>query len=224
MSLEDDESRQTLKKLISFRLNGDITEYLGLQSTNPHYFEGFLNLGEGEVFYDVGAYDGQNSIEFIRKAKSYEGIFAFEPNPRQHQELGELAQKLNNFHLMKFAVADFDGEVSFIENLGMASKIQISNKSRSSSAEAVTLDTVSQRILLPTFIKFDIEGFELKALQGASRLLTEAKPRLAISIYHQPLDLIEIYLFLSNTFNSAKYYLRHYSEGTDETVLFCIPG
>jgi len=76
---------------------------------------------------------------------------------------------------------------------------------------------------LPTFIKFDIEGFELKALQGASRLLKDVKPKLAISIYHYPLDLIEIYLYLVNTFKSAKYYLRHYSEGTDETVLFCIP-
>jgi FkbM family methyltransferase len=223
-SLEDEESRRTLKKLISFRLSGDINEYFGLQSTNPHYFEDFLNLGEGEVFYDVGAYDGQNSIEFTRRVKSYEGIYAFEPNPRQHQELGRLVEEVHNFHLMKVAVADFDGEVGFTENLGMASKIQLTDQGRTTFAEAVKLDTASKRILLPTFIKFDIEGFELKALHGASEILKDTKPKLAISIYHYPLDLIEIYLYLSSLFKSAKYYLRHYSEGTDETVLFCIPN
>jgi FkbM family methyltransferase len=42
------------------------------------------------------------------------------------------------------------------------------------------------------FIKMDIEGTELNALDGAARVLREFRPRLAISGYHKPSDFWEI--------------------------------
>lgn len=43
-----------------------------------------------------------------------------------------------------------------------------------------------------TFIKMDIEGSELKALEGAKETIKKFHPRLAISIYHRPEDIFEI--------------------------------
>lgn len=43
-----------------------------------------------------------------------------------------------------------------------------------------------------TFIKMDIEGLEMKAIKGASKIIKEQKPRLAICIYHKPDDFVSI--------------------------------
>lgn len=76
----------------------------------------------------------------------------------------------------------------------------------------------------PTFIKIDIEGAELNALQGAQHTITLKKPKLAISIYHKPEDIIELIVYLKNLVPEYKFYLRHYTNKTYDTVLYAICG
>ena len=73
-----------------------------------------------------------------------------------------------------------------------------------------------------TYIKMDIEGAELKALKGAKNTITKYKPKLALCIYHKPLDIIEIPLYLKTIEPRYKFYLRHYSNFHTETVLYAI--
>jgi hypothetical protein len=70
------------------------------------------------------------------------------------------------------------------------------------------------------FIKMDIEGSELEALQGAQQTLREFAPRLAISLYHRPEDFVSIPLWLDSLGCGYRFYLDHYSIHHEETVLY----
>ena len=47
-----------------------------------------------------------------------------------------------------------------------------------------------------TFIKMDLEGWELLALEGSKRHILEDHPKLAISVYHHPSDFRRIFEFV----------------------------
>ena len=73
-----------------------------------------------------------------------------------------------------------------------------------------------------SFIKLDVEGAELKALQGASRTIRTFRPRLAISVYHKPEDIIEILEYILALHNDYKLYLRHYQMSPCETIVYAL--
>ncbi len=68
----------------------------------------------------------------------------------------------------------------------------------------------------------DIEGSEMEALKGAVFNIREYKPVLAISIYHKADDFWKIPLFIKELNKKYKFYIRHYTEGIADTVLYCI--
>ncbi len=73
-----------------------------------------------------------------------------------------------------------------------------------------------------TFIKMDIEGSELHALKGAYHTIKQNHPKLAICIYHSDEDMVEIPIWLYENFPDYKFYIRHYSYGITETVLYAV--
>jgi hypothetical protein len=64
-----------------------------------------------------------------------------------------------------------------------------------------------------TFIKMDIEGAEIDALNGAIRQIQKNKPKLAISLYHKLPDLLDIPKLVKSFVPEYKLYLRHHPAG-----------
>ena len=85
-----------------------------------------------------------------------------------------------------------------------------------------TLDNLvkTQQVERVDFIKMDIEGSELRALQGAENCLKIFKPKLAISLYHKVEDFFEIPLYLDGLGLGYRFYLDHYTIHAGETVLY----
>ncbi len=73
-----------------------------------------------------------------------------------------------------------------------------------------------------TFIKLDVEGAELRALQGAELSIRRHRPRLAISIYHKPEDVIEIPAYILSLHEDYRLYIRHYQMSACETILYAV--
>ena len=60
----------------------------------------------------------------------------------------------------------------------------------------------------------------MAALRGAQRLIRTWRPRLAISIYHKPFDVLEVPDYLLSLVPEYRFRIRHYGAGLFETVLY----
>src|SRR5262249_48781351 len=74
------------------------------------------------------------------------------------------------------------------------------------------------------FVKMDIEGGEFDALRGASRQIATHGPVLALAIYHRAADFWRLAEFARGLRSDYRLFLRHYTEGWAETVLYCVRG
>jgi ribonuclease G len=63
---------------------------------------------------------------------------------------------------------------------------------------------------------------EYEALLGAKNIIKEQKPVLAISVYHKFDDIYKLALLIDSFGVRYKYYLRHYTMGVAETVLYAV--
>ena len=73
-----------------------------------------------------------------------------------------------------------------------------------------------------TFIKLDIEGSEMEALRGAEKIIRRDKPRLAVSIYHEPQDYFEIPFYIRELVPEYKLYIRHHKPNKNDTVVYAV--
>lgn len=73
-----------------------------------------------------------------------------------------------------------------------------------------------------TFIKLEIEGAELEALNGARKTIERMRPKMAISIYHKPEDLVTLTDFVIQTGQDYKLGFRQHNPMVpDAMVLYC---
>lgn len=223
--LSDDKSRVSLIKVLEGSISNDCDCYSSIAGESQ-YFPGFIteNMTDTEIFVDVGAYTGDTILEFFDVTKKhYKKIYAFEPDESNYNSLKQY--EMEDVIIYPYGVSDKRKTVWFENDSGggtnEAAKIVESKTDFSCKIECVSLDEIIEDKI--SFIKMDIEGEELQALQGAEKLIKEFKPKLAISVYHRVEDLVEIPRQILNMNASYKLYLRHFwdSNGSD-TVLFAI--
>ena len=78
--------------------------------------------------------------------------------------------------------------------------------------------------LRPTYIKMDIEGFEMNALLGARETIRANRPILAVCVYHKPEDLREVPLLINSLSDAYRYFLRSHDEEGWELVVYAVPS
>jgi hypothetical protein len=70
-----------------------------------------------------------------------------------------------------------------------------------------------------SFVKMGIEGAEGPAIEGARQTILKNHPRLAICVCHRA----DGFWRIPEQILSTSIYLRHYTEGLTETVMFFMP-
>lgn len=211
------------------RANGvaeeDIVYIKDWRNNTSQYFDLFVPH-EHERFVDCGCYDGSTAFRFAgwcaEGGMTYDKIWSFEPDAASYEKCKNILQKLPDCELFPYGLSDQHTKVSFMAN-GCENARIVENETVSGNGiqqiEVVKLDELLDGEKV-TFIKMDIEGAEYAALKGAEKIIREQRPRLAISIYHKPSDIVEIPKLLLEYRDDYKFYLRHYSLIGNETVLY----
>lgn len=216
--LQDESSRDTFKKLIQFKVSGNLEFMLDFSDRqNQQYFDHVLDLGEGETFVDVGGFDGFTSLEFARRYPGYEAIHFFEPDLRNLNNAKINLSSLKNVSYYQCGLSDQNATLRFFSD-GSSSCVS------ASGALEITVDKLDSLLSVPyTFLKMDIEGAEGAAIEGAKRSIYKHHPKLAISVYHKVDDFWKIPLQVLAIREDYDIFMRHYTEGFTETVMFFIP-
>jgi FkbM family methyltransferase len=89
----------------------------------------------------------------------------------------------------------------------------------STKVATVRLDDIPS-VRHPTLISMDIEGNEFNSLLGAERTIKKSRPDLAISVYHQPDDILMVPDYILSLDLPYKIFLRNYTGYVAETILY----
>lgn len=133
----------------------------------------------GDIVFDVGANQGEYAECFAREGAT---VIAVEPNEAHHPRLTALGRSLP-IRIAPVAVSDTPG----VSTLNICSTSGYSTLAPANSdwmaaspdyaevewvgqseVRTVTLDQLAETFGRPTFVKIDIEGYELPALKGMS--------------------------------------------------------
>jgi FkbM family methyltransferase len=141
------------------------------------------HLHTGDVAFDVGANVGWHALMMASRVGAGGRVCAFEPNETTRRRLIAAIEDnaLSNVVVDARAVSDRVGAAGF--NAPPAGHVwdgtgRLSREVTGTSIECTTLDAFaeSQQIGRVSFIKIDVEGWELAVLRGAERLLQIARP------------------------------------------------
>jgi FkbM family methyltransferase len=221
----DDFSREEFVSQVGFRISMDF-DLISRTVTGRHYFpRNLFSLLTDEVFVDCGAFDGDTVADFVQESGGdFKLVKAFEPDPITFPNLQKRVKHLDEeirarVHCTQEAVGRNPGSITFDATGTMLS---VSGRGSTLVSE-VNLDSALAS-LNPTFIKFDVEGFELDALAGAMGVLSRSRPILAVSAYHEQSHLWRVPLFLSSLVQERyQFFLRPHGSESWDLVCYAIP-
>jgi FkbM family methyltransferase len=217
--LADEVSKRHFEKVVRFRLSMDVEHMRGFTlAINKQYFEPFLPRNPDEVFVDGGGYDGQTSLQFAAWNKAYQRIYYFEPAPAMMEVSRRNLAGLREVSFLQKGLFSRRDRLRFDTGSGQASSISATGQSE---IEVVRLDDEVHETI--TFLKLDIEGAEFDALQGAAEHIRSASPTMAVCIYHDQRDFWRVPLWVLEINDRYDVYIRHYTQGVHETVMFFVP-
>lgn len=218
----DAESLKCIYNILMFRLTYDYKFLNNIyEKDQPQYFDhNIVKSVSIGTFVDCGAFIGDTIESFLSEYQDFDTIYAFEPDETNYELAKNNLKKLleeGRIILIKKGVSNLTQQLFFTSD-GAASR---TSDSGTITIEVASLDeAITNKV---DFIKMDIEGSELFALQGARQHIIHDNPILTICIYHKPDDIKEITQYIYGINSNYNFYIRHYYYKESETVLYCIP-
>lgn len=175
----------------------------------------------GDVVVDAGACFGDTSLDMAVAVGPEGHVYSFEVL-QSHLEIVALNLRQNpnigNVTLLPFALSNRNaaGHVPAGEpNPGFVPDRTAPFR----SLDSLVWDGTVPRV---DFLKMDIEGSELEALEGAVSTIKRFRPRLAISIYHHAKDYYRVPEFIEKLRVGYRMYIANYTISDGETILYAI--
>jgi len=210
----DEASREVFRGQLAWRLRADF--HPAQDPTPGQYFPiDLIQPNAQERLVDGGAYDGDTLASL---PAGFARAWAFEPDPSSAARLRVRADARVQVH-----------EAALGRAAGLARFDARGTPASARSANgALEVPVASLDELLagenPSFVKLDVEGDEMAALEGAAETLRRAQPVVAVCIYHRPADLWEIPEFLRGVLPRHSAHLRLHEQDGFELVTYAVPA
>lgn len=211
---------------------------------NPEYILGSSELPvqeafarqvrPGDVIYDVGANLGFFSVMAAKLVGPTGQVYSFEPVTENATTIQRNASLngLSNLTPFELAVGSRAGNLELLLSdwNGGASLSPTSVKPTEAvarrSVRVVALDDfiAEQRLRPPSFVKIDVEGFELEVMQGMARTIAACQPTLLFevddgdrTVFERRWRELDDYItgfgyrivHLENSYSNTKWYVGH---------------
>ena len=214
--LSDDASRECFSNYVDYKLTGDIS-YLEKSESDPDSEFALLKEAGCGCFVDLGAYYGDTLKRYLERLPCLTSAVAVEPERHSFKKLEACAKELgSDIRCIHALVGKTTGAEKVSSSRGRgtrtlsASNVELKN---TVDIDVITVDSLSLDNV--SFIKFDVEGSESDAIEGARETIQKYRPVMKIACYHRSEDVFAIVQKVLEIRDDYKIYMRHTR---------CIPG
>lgn len=219
--LEDEESYKIYKGFIASHATRQYDTF-STPTQNTKYFDSDFGENKGfQRYIDCGAFDGDTLRDLNQLKGKVEKVALFESDMSTFKELLKMIGNDSQIYAEEMSLYPcgvWSDTVKLRANNGMELNSHISDDG-DDIIQCVAIDQVLKGFN-PTFVKIDVEGAEYQALTGARNTITENKPDIVISLYHDLRDIWELPLFIKSWDLGYKFYIRVYGKGGNATMLY----
>lgn len=211
----------------------------------------YLHLGRDEVVVDAGGFTGDSMEAYLRSMDGqFKHLYVFEPSRSSCTEIHQRIQRIQPQYardlrsaitVIEKGVWDCSTELRFSPDYlydsvdtpafpvgahfiecGLRDGAEISALA-SEKFETVPVTTIDEATSQDaTYIKFEVEGSELKGLLGARETIQKNKPKMAVALYHKPEDFLTLPNLINDMGLGYKLGVQHHQRFMAETTyLYC---
>jgi len=217
--MSDEISRAWLEAVIQLRLSGDYVALPVPDLVNQYHPSDLPRWPPKLRYIDCGAFTGDTIQNLATAGFEFEAIAAFEPDLASYMVLVGCLGQFKSAFSFPCGVADQAKRIGFAGGQGGGSHID------PGAGEQVTCVALDEALhgFRANFIKMDVEGAELSALEGAKEMIADSKPVLAISVYHHPSHLWQIPFLINSWRLDYRFFLRGHGHSSFDLVVYAIP-
>ena len=229
--LADAVSRETFASVLNYKLSGKLSYLQACTTNRAEDLRTIFSFSGEETYLDLGAYNGDTVQEFLQLTHGrYKKIIALEPDPKNFKKLTDFVRQneLKHITCLQAGVWNDCGSLELngkggrqstfweADRSGFATQNLSQTCSMKKKVKKQQVNVVSVDAVLGNdhadYMKFDVEGVEKEALEGAAGHLVPdgngALPKLLVAAYHHDEDLFALPLLLWKLQPEYKIYLR----------------
>jgi len=189
-----------------------------------------VEVEQGDYVIDAGGCWGDTALYFANKTGVKGKVYSFEFIPN-NIHLFNINRSFNlhltdQIELVERPISNKSGDKIYFKDHGPGSKIEFAPfDDQTGSTTTISIDDFvrENNITKIDFIKMDIEGAELTALEGAMETIKKFRPKLAIAIYHSMDDFVGIPNWILNLNLDYEIFIDHFTIHAEETMCFAKP-
>ena len=218
--LGDQQSKDVLLHILLGRVTASYGEYESVRTGDFYYPPELVTFHANEVMVELGSNNGDTLLDFIHRCSDFKKAYCFEPDDFSVKELKKIANRYEpRIAIIPKVAWNGEGWINFASKSGSV-KSKVDEQAGNIKIETASVDGVVEEEI--TYMKMDIEGAEMMALQGAKEQIMRNKPRLAVSVYHKNEDIVDIPRYILSLCPDYHLYFRHHGYDDSDTVLYAL--